>query len=152
LRITGMSGNVWRRWARFNGVGVLGIVLQLTVLWVLVRFAPIHYLLSTALAVEAAVLHNFLWHQRWTWRDRVDGSTRGLLKRLWRFHAVNGAVSLVGNIVLMRAFSGGLGLQPLEANGVAILLCSLANFVGSEWLVFRSGANAEAPAARGLAK
>ena len=27
--------------------------------------------LATALAVEAALLHNFVWHQQVTWRDRT---------------------------------------------------------------------------------
>ena len=30
----------------------------------------ISYLTATALAVELAVLNNFVWHQLWTWRDR----------------------------------------------------------------------------------
>jgi len=141
------AGSVWLRWAKFNGVGALGMVVQLTVLWPLVRFAPIHYLVSTALAVETAVLHNFLWHHGWTWRDRTDTPARGLLDRLWKFHAVNGAVSLAGNVVLMRVFSGSVGLHPLAANGLAILVCSIANFAGSERLVFR----AASPSARGLA-
>ena len=30
----------------------------------------VHYLVATAIGVEAAILTNFLWHDRWTWRDR----------------------------------------------------------------------------------
>jgi putative flippase GtrA len=29
------------------------------------------YLAATALAVEAAVVHNFFWHERFTWADRI---------------------------------------------------------------------------------
>ena len=29
------------------------------------------------IAVEAAVLHNFGWHERWTWRDRPRAGQHG---------------------------------------------------------------------------
>ena len=62
------------RWLAFNGVGALGVIVQLAVLALLVHGASVHYLVATAIAVEAAVLHNFAWHQRWTWRDRPAAS------------------------------------------------------------------------------
>lgn len=36
---------------------------QLAVLAWLVRSLQMHYLPATAIAVEAAVLHNFFWHE-----------------------------------------------------------------------------------------
>ena len=55
-----------RRWLAFNGVGLLGVGVQLGLVALLTHAAGLHYLLATAIAVEAAVLHNFIWHQRWT--------------------------------------------------------------------------------------
>ena len=55
-----------RRWCVFNGIGLAGAAVQLAVLWMLLA-ARVHYLPATILAVEAALLHNFLWHERWTW-------------------------------------------------------------------------------------
>ena len=122
------------RFLRFNGVGLLGFVLQLSLLTLLV-WAGVHYLLATALAVEAAVLHNFLWHERWTWKDRpATGSARMI--RLWRFHATNGLVSLAGNVLLMRVLVGELAVPAAAANGIAVLACSLINFASSDRLVF----------------
>ena len=123
------------RFLRFNGVGVLGFALQLGVLAWLVRFG-VHYLAATALAVEIAVLLNFVWHERWTWRDR---SGRGAERagRLWRFHASNGLISLAGNLVLMRLIVGLLGLPPVAANLIAVVLCSFLNFSASDRFVFR---------------
>jgi putative flippase GtrA len=122
------------RFLRFNGVGVVGFVLQLGVLAALL-YLGMHYLLATALAVEAAVLHNFAWHERWTWRDRpATGRTR--FGRLWRFHALNGSVSLVGNVALMRVFVGAFGMPAIPANLLAVLACSLVNYLASDRLVF----------------
>lgn len=122
------------RFWRFNAVGVLGFVVQVVVLASLVRLG-VHYLAATALAVEAAVLHNFWWHDRWTWRDR-PARARSRLRRLWRFHALNGAVSLAGNLVLMRGLVGAAGLPPVAANLIAVAACSLVNFAASDRAVF----------------
>ena len=123
------------RFLRFNGVGVLGFALQLGVLALLLR-GGVHYLAATVLAVELAVLHNFAWHERWTWRDRpADASTRAA--RLWRFHASNGLISLAGNLVLMRLLVGLVGMPPVPANLLSVLLCALVNFTASDRFVFR---------------
>jgi len=126
-----------RRFLTFNGVGVLGFAVQLAVLAWLLHF-DVHYLAATAIAVEAAVLHNFLWHERWTWRDR-PATFRGRLRRLWRFHALNGIVSLACNLLLMRLLVGALGAPPLLANLVAVLTGSVVNFFASDRIVFDSG-------------
>jgi putative flippase GtrA len=123
------------RFWRFNGVGIAGFVVQIAILALLIR-AGAHYLAATAFAVEAAVLHNFLWHERWTWRDRpAAGIAR--LDRLWRFHVCNGLVSLIGNLILMRTLVGLVGMQPVAANAIAVLACALVNFAASDRLVFR---------------
>jgi len=126
------------RWARFNLVGALGIVVQLACLTILKRVFHVHYLTATALAVEAAVLHNFAWHQRYTWKDRRAGSRRNLVLRLFRFHLGNGLISILGNMAIMWALVGGLRVHYLIANGISIVVCSFANFAASEWFVFRT--------------
>ena len=123
------------RFLRFNVVGVAGFVLQVGVLALLVYLGA-HYLVATALAVEAAVLHNFLWHERWTWRDRPSDG-RGRLARLWRFHALNGTVSLAGNLLLMRLLVGTFGLPAIPANLLSVLSCAILNFFASDRLVFQ---------------
>jgi putative flippase GtrA len=129
-----------RRWVKFNAVGAMGILVQLVALAVLAGPLRIHYLVATALAVEAAVLHNFVWHCRWTWKDRAGGAARlaWVLGALWRFHVSNGLVSMAGNLLFMRLLVGRLYLHYLAANLLSIALCSLANFLLSEWFVFRT--------------
>ncbi len=131
-----MNG-LFGRWLKFNFVGGLGIGVQLAALWVLVHWAHLHYMAATAVAVETAVLHNFGWHERFTWKKRGGGSRRAVGGRLLRFQVANGLISLVGNLAIMRLLVGVLGVNPLIGNGVAIAVCSLANFAAGEWFVFR---------------
>jgi putative flippase GtrA len=126
------------RWLKFNFVGAAGVAVQLGVLAALLKDLHVPYLWATGIAVEAAVLHNFAWHERFTWKERSVGGWRGVAGRLLRFHAGNGAISIVGNLLLMRWLVGGLRMRPLIANGLAIAICSLANFATGEWFVFRT--------------
>jgi putative flippase GtrA len=137
------------RWCKFNLVGAMGIAVQFAALFLLKSLLGLNYLAATAIAVEAAVLHNFVWHERFTWAERVglettkfdglDGiafSQRQSLRRLWRFHLANGAVSIIGNLALMKVMVGFGHMNYLAANAVAIAVCSLANFIASERWVF----------------
>jgi putative flippase GtrA len=124
--------NTFARWCKFNLVGAMGMVVQLAALALLNRWAAGHYLYASAMAVELAVLHNSVWHLRFTWRDRRDDSA--LLSRLMRFHLSNGLVSLLGNLALMRILVHGARLPLLGANFIAILCCSIVNFcLGDNW-------------------
>ncbi len=124
--------NTFVRWWRFNLVGAMGMVVQLAALALINRLAAGHYLFAAAMAVELAVLHNFVWHVRFTWRDRRDESA--LLAQLLRFHLSNGLVSMVGNVVLMRLLIEEAHVPLLVANCIAIACCSVVNFcLGDAW-------------------
>jgi putative flippase GtrA len=127
-----------RRWLRFNLVGAIGIVVQLAVLGMLNGVLRLDYLAATALAVEAAVLHNFLWHERFTWADRASVTRRQALLRLVRFNLTTGLVSILGNLLLMRLLVGQAHLPSVPANLMSIASCSLVNFLVSEYAVFRA--------------
>jgi len=125
------------RWFKFNLVGGIGFGVQLGMLALLVSGLHVNYLWATALAVETAVLHNFVWHERYTWKGQGSVSVRAVAVRLLRFHVSNGLVSLAGNVALMRLLVGALHLPYLAANILTIGACGLLNFALSEWFVFR---------------
>lgn len=120
------------RWGKFNLVGAVGVVVQLGALALLSRWTATHYLLATAVAIELTLLHNFVGHLNYTWRDRRGGSM--LPVQLMRFHLSNGLVSMVGNLALMRLLVQELRMPVLAANSIAILCCSVVNFcLGERW-------------------
>lgn len=115
----------------------MGAGIQLFTLAALLSWSPVHYLPATVLAVEAALLHNFLWHQRWTWSDRASGDLTGALSRLLRFNLTTGSVSIGGNLFFMGLLVSGLDIHYLVANLITITSCSFLNFLVSDRLVFR---------------
>lgn len=124
------------RWCKFNVVGGIGILVQFAALFLLKSVLHFNYLAATAIAVEAAVAHNFVWHEQFTWADRVQPSWSRSLTRLLRFNLTNGAVSILGNLALMKVMVGQGHMNYLLANAIAIALCSVANFLVSETWVF----------------
>jgi putative flippase GtrA len=58
------------------------------------------------------------------------------LPRLLRFNFTTGAISIAGNLALMKLLVGLGHVSYVVANGVSIVLCSLANFLVSEEWVF----------------
>jgi putative flippase GtrA len=120
-------------WGKFNLVGIIGMAVQLATLSLFNRCVEGHYLYATAVAVELTLLHNFIWHMHYTWRDRRNGSA--IRTQLIRFHLSNGLVSMLGNLVLMRIIIHHTHLPLLLSNSIAILCCSLLNFcLGDRWV------------------
>jgi putative flippase GtrA len=113
---------------------MLGFVLQLLVLWALTALAGWPWLPATAAAVEFAVIHNFVWHERWTWHDRGDASWT----RFARFNVATGLTSIAGNVVLMGILVGVMRIPVVIANAIAVGVLSAANFVASDRWVFKS--------------
>lgn len=121
--------------SRFVIVGCLGFVLQLLTLWALTSLAGWPWLPATVAAVEVAVLHNFVWHERWTWANRGFGRFRGFT-RLLRFNVATGAISILGNLFVMAILIGVLRLPTVIANAIAVGVLSVVNFIVSDRWVF----------------
>lgn len=137
-----MKSPTWRcsgaRWMKFNLVGALGIVVQLSALTLLGQLCGMTYLPATALAVETAVLHNFIWHERFTWADRGSRRRRDAVVRFLSFNLSNGVISLGGNLLLMLLLVGRAHLPELPANLISVAGCSVLNFFVSDRWVFRA--------------
>jgi putative flippase GtrA len=125
------------RWIKFNIVGAGGVAVQLCTLAILKSGMGLDYVTATALAVEVTVLHNFIWHERFTWADRCG---RRPWLRLAKFNITTGFFSILGNIALMRVLVGLFRLNYVIANMVTITVCSTVNFVVSDRLVFEPAA------------
>jgi putative flippase GtrA len=128
-------GGWWlvKRFLRFNAVGALGVGVQLVSLWLLTSVGAVHYVVATAVAVMLAVVHNFVWHRLWTWRDRDVH----LLRACARFVLTNGLLSIASNLGVTTALVSGAHAPPVAANAVAIVTSGLLNFWLGDVVVFR---------------
>ncbi len=127
---------LFTRWIRFSAGGVYGSLLQLLALMILARWLPLAW--ATAGAVELAVLHNFIWHELYTWHDRHTHDGKAVIGRFVRFQMSNGLISFAGNVVLTSLLHRRFGIPAVIADLMAIGMCGAFNFAASEWLVFAS--------------
>jgi putative flippase GtrA len=121
----------------FAGVGAMGFVVQLASVAALTGPAGWPIPAATAFSVEAAILHNFVWHCRWTWRDRPRERS-AIISQLARFHLANGLASLGGNVLLSIVLTRA-ELSPVVANALAVAVMSVANYgLADRWVFARS--------------
>jgi len=141
--MTGVSG----RFGRFILVGLLGAALQVLLILLFTKHFNILGALATPIAVEITIVHNFVWHERFTWirvptlTDGAPGgrghrSIRQVARRLWRFHAGNGLISLAGNTILMYGLVECLEVPIVPATLAAIASLAFVNFLVADRWVF----------------
>jgi putative flippase GtrA len=118
---------------RFALVGLAGIAVQVAVLVALVGFG-LNLQIATVTAVGAAILHNFVWHVRWTWVERTSDAS--VLQLFVTFSAANGLVSLVGNAVMMTVLVEHAGVRVAAASLIAIGTCGILNYTLADLVVF----------------
>jgi putative flippase GtrA len=121
-------------------VGLMGMCVHLSMLSLFSKGFRLEPAVATALAVEMAVLHNFAWHERFTWKDRSSVHWSEVAGRLLRFNFTTGMISLLGTTAIVKYLVAQYHLPVLMANLIAIPCCSMLNFLASDFLVFKKAA------------
>ncbi|MGH2364337.1 MAG: GtrA family protein [Chloroflexota bacterium] len=127
------------RAGRFGCVGLLGAALNSGVLWLLTEQVGLYYLISSAVAIETAIVSNFLLNHYWTFAraQRPPAPLGELLRRLARFNLVSlGGMALTLSALFVLTQAGGLPY--LIANVFAIGCGALWNFGFSRLWVWRA--------------
>jgi putative flippase GtrA len=124
-----------REEVRFLIVGVVNTIVGYGLFAVFLLFFP--YLVSLYLSYAVAVSLAFVLHRRFTFRVRGN-----VLVDFVRFVGVY-VVSLAVNSVVLPVLVELVGLHPLVAQGVALVITTLISYVGHKWFSFRRahGAN-----------
>ena len=130
--MTGVSG----RFGRFILVGLLGAALQVLLILVFTKRFKFFGAFATPVAVEITIVHNFIWHECFTWSGRGHNGSRQVARRLWRFHAGNGLISLAGNTILMYGLVECLEVPIVPATLAAIASLAFVNFLVADRWVF----------------
>lgn len=114
-----------RRFFRFGLVGASGVLVNTLALYLLTDVVGWDHLVAAALATEAAILSNFLFNDRWTFRDaRPDLAWP---RRLAQYNSISLGGLLI-TLVVLAALSHLLGLYYLVANLFAIGAATIWNY------------------------
>jgi dolichol-phosphate mannosyltransferase len=115
------------RFLKFGLVGLSGVLVNEGLLWLLTENLGLYYLLSAAIAVETAIITNFILNDIWTFRDRRTPGNRSLLGRGLKFNLVSlGGLGI--NIAILWTVTEVVGISYLISNLVGIAGATLWNF------------------------
>jgi putative flippase GtrA len=113
---------------KFAGVGCVGVGINTSVLYVLDRLLGLPVAAASAIAVELAVVSNYLMNERWTFATRKVS-----LKRFVKFNIAS-LCGLVLNVTIIWSLAR-FGMYFLAANLVGIAVGFAGNFIlSSIWV------------------
>lgn len=115
------------RLIKFSIIGVIGAGINTGFLWVLTDFVGLFYLFSSPIAIEIAIIMQFLMNDRWTFKERKTKNIRQFSKRLlksniWR----SGGLTL--NIGILYFLTDYIGLYYLISNIFGIICAFMLNY------------------------
>lgn len=123
FKLSFQTGEIFR-FLKFCVVGLTGVFVNMGILYLLTEFVGIYYLVSGLLAVESAIVSNFVLNELWTFRDRGGGTK---LHRFGKFNLV-AAGGLVINLAVLFIFTEFAGLYYLLSNLLGIFTAAIFNF------------------------
>jgi dolichol-phosphate mannosyltransferase len=117
------------RFAKFAAVGLSGVGVDMTVLWLLKGRLGWPLTAAKLVAAEMAIASNFLWNDLWTFGDvaRQQGYGLARLRRFAKFNAIC-AAGLALSVGLLVMQVGTFGMNAFVANAVAIAITTGWNF------------------------
>ena len=96
----------------------------------------IDYRIASLIAIECAIINNFFWNLRWTFKERTAQKHTPLLLVFLKFNLSSGLVALTVNWTLLILGAELLHLPVLLANLIGIALGTAANFLISHFWTF----------------
>jgi len=117
------------RFVRFCTVGFSGIFVNEGALQLFTEVGGLYYVHSSCLAVELAIMSNFILNEIWTFRDQSQQQS-GTIHRLIRFLKFNliCAMGALLNVTTLWALTEWAGLHYLLSNLMGIALSTLWNY------------------------
>src|SRR5688572_30593471 len=125
---------------KFLVVGSLGFVINLGVLTLLYKVWGQNIIISQLIAAEAAILSNFILHDRWTYADRIKGQSDSW--RIIKFHSTAWTGSAIISFVEIMAvgiFSLNYAISLVIASAIGLVW----NFLWNRYFVWRHRAEAK---------
>lgn len=127
------ESKVWPEWlklVKFGCVGATGIIVNMGILFCLSEFFHVFYLISSAVAIELAIVSNFLLNDFWTFSNEKTRKLPLRVQRLVSYNivAIGGMVINMGILVFCTEL---LGINYLVSNLIGILIAFSWNFVAN---------------------
>jgi dolichol-phosphate mannosyltransferase len=124
------------RFLKFCLVGLSGVGVNMSLLWLLTEFAGLFYILSAAIGIETSITNNFILNNYFTFADRRQSGVKIFLKRLLKFNMVS-LTPIAINLVILWFLTEDLGVFYLYSNLVGVAAAALWNYLVNNWWTWK---------------
>jgi len=116
---------------KYSLVGVSGVFVNLGLYFLLTRYYEISELVAPLIAIESALISNFILNNFWTFGKRITQSR--IRVKFFKFHLVSGFSALINYSAFLTLFLV-FGLYDILANLIGIGLAAIVNYlINSNW-------------------
>ena len=116
---------------KYSLVGVSGVFVNLGLYFLLTRYYEISELVAPLIAIESALISNFILNNFWTFGKRITQSR--IRVKFVKFHLVSGFSALINYSAFLTLFLV-FGLYDILANLIGIGLAAIVNYlIHSNW-------------------
>jgi len=134
----------WRasllRFTRFGVVGASGVVVNEGLLYVGHGRLRLPLLLASVIAIECAIISNYLLNDRWTFHHPHPA-----WRRFWRFNAVS-LVGMAVNLAALALLTRFTALAYWAANPIAVVAAFAVNYLLNVYWTYGAALSALDPA------
>ncbi len=131
-----MTKSGFIRLIKFGMVGGSGVVVNLGVVALLRFITELPLEIRSLLAIETAIITNFILNYHWTWKDRKSDASGHKRLVFIKFNTSSGLIAFIFNYLPLLLFVNLLGWNEDLSNIIGIGVASLANFLISHfWII-----------------
>ncbi|MBK8395165.1 MAG: GtrA family protein [Leptospiraceae bacterium] len=128
-----MNQELLNRFIKFLIVGGTCTIINYAIFFVLLNYFGVQYLLSSAIGYTSGLVIGYFINKFWTYQVEKNSQEKFMFKYLLVYSA-----SLAGSTVFLKILVDLLNFNPTLANIFAIGLSTITNFVGTNFLVFKT--------------
>ena len=118
-------------------VSWLGMVVNTGCLYLFKGVLHIRIIPAALMAIEVAIIHNFIWHRHWAWRDRTANNHQSFFRQLLLYNVFTGAVDMVANVSVLWSLSTFFHIHYLLANVLGMIAGPFIKFWVNDKIIFK---------------
>lgn len=122
----------------FQFIGWIGTLVNLALLWLFYDVLGWSLLISGALAIEAAIVHNYVWYYFWTWSDRVDYTVRDFCVLLFKYNVLTAFVDFVIRLSILWVLTEYFGVHYLISDIIGMCITPLFKYLVNDFYIFKT--------------
>ncbi len=130
--------NLLKRILSFQFIGWIGTGVNLAVLWLCYDVLSWPLLVSGALAIEVAIIHNFVWYYFWTWNDRVAFTVRDFLTLFIRYNIFTAAIDFIIRLGILWILTEYYGVHYIISDIVGMFIAPLLKYITNDAYIFNT--------------